>query len=263
MIRIAETENRVAVPPAVEVMNVPVVPLESYGQALASIEDAIESRRKAFWVAVNPQKIYRAWKDPQLMDVLKRADVGICDGVGVSIASRILNGRGIPRCTGCDLFFRLLPLAARKGWGVFLLGASPESNRVACLRLRERHPDLRIVGRRDGYFDDSSSVIEEINASGAEMLFVAMGSPKQEYWISRHREAIDASFCMGVGGSFDVASGAAPRAPKAFRKTGTEFLFQLMREPRKRWKRQKVYFLFMLRVIGRRLAGLTNGRAEA
>jgi N-acetylglucosaminyldiphosphoundecaprenol N-acetyl-beta-D-mannosaminyltransferase len=185
--------------------------------------------------------------------------------VGISIASRVLYGRSIKRCTGCDLFFRLLSLACRKEWGVYLLGASAESNAAARSGLKSKYPDLKIVGWQDGYFEDSGAVIEQINRSKAKLLFVAMGSPKQEYWIRQHRHLIDASFCMGVGGSFDIASGQLARAPKVFRMTGTEFLYRLLREPRKRWRIQKVLFPYFLRIIEKKLVDLLiseEGRAD-
>lgn len=243
------------IPRAVNVAGVPVVPFESYDQALACIEATVEAREKTFWVAINPQKCFRAWHESDLLDLLNRADVGICDGVGVSIAARILHGQGIRRCTGCDLFLKVLPYAAKKRWGIFMLGASAESNAGACARLGQTYPDLRIVGRQDGYFTDSARVVEQINASGADLVFVAMGSPTQEYWIAKHRDQIDAPFCMGVGGSFDVVSGRIRRAPAIFRKTGTEWLFQLLTEPHKRFKRQTVYVPFMLRVVSKKLLG--------
>jgi len=245
----------ITAPRPLDVAGLRVVPFESYDHALACIESTIESGDRAFWVAVNPQKCFRAWHESKLLNILNRADVAICDGVGMSLAARILHGRTITRCTGCDLFFRLMPLAATRGWRVFLLGASPESNSLACSRLRQKYPGLQIVGSQDGFFEDSSIVIDRINSSKADMLFVAMGSPKQEYWLWQHRREINAAFCMGVGGSLDVASGVLQRAPSIFRKTGTEFLFQLITEPRTRWKRQKVYFPFMLRIIGRKLSG--------
>lgn len=243
------------IPRAVNVAGVPVVPFQSYDQALACIEATVEAREKTFWVAINPQKCFRAWHESNLLDLLNRADVGICDGVGVSLAARILHGQAIKRCTGCDLFLKVLPYAARKGWGVFMLGASAESNAGACARLEQTYPDLRIVGRQDGYFTDSARVVEQINVSGADLVFVAMGSPTQEYWIAKHRDQIDAPFCMGVGGSFDVVSGRIRRAPAIFRKTGTEWLFQLLTEPHKRFKRQTVYVPFMLRVVSKKLLG--------
>lgn len=243
------------IPTPIDIMGVPVVPFESYDQALRCIEEAIDLSRKSFWVAINPIKIYHAWYKPELLNLLRNADVGICDGVGVSIASKILHGRSIERCTGCDLFFRILSLASRKKWRVFMLGASTESNDAARSELQKTYPDLRIVGWQDGYFEDSWTVIEKINSSGADLLFVAMGSPKQEHWIWQHRKAIEVDFCMGVGGSFDIASGGLRRAPKVFRMTGTEFLYRLMKEPRKRWRIQKVLFSYFLRVIQRRLFG--------
>lgn len=254
-------ERPTVAPKSIDVAGARVTQFESYDQALSCIGQAVESRRKTFWVAVNPQKCYRAWHEPQLFEVLNQADVGICDGVGVSIAAKILHGERIHRVTGCDLFFRILELAAQRGWGVFMLGASPESNACASEKLCERFPGLRIVGRQDGFFEDSDGVIEQINASGADLLFVAMGSPTQEYWIAEHRDRIDAAFCMGVGGSFDVASGTIKRAPAFFRKTGTEWLFQLLTEPHKRFKRQTVYVPFMLKVLRARLSG-SNGSTK-
>ena len=245
-------------PEPVCVAGVPIVPFQSYDQALRCIEETIESRRKAFWVAINPQKVFRAWHEHDLLDILNRADVGICDGIGVSVASRVLLGRRIHRVTGCDLFFRLLPFTARKGWRVFMLGASEESNARACLNLRQRYPDLQIVGSQSGYFKHSVSVIEHINSTEADLLFVAMGSPAQEYWISRHHKHLNVPFCMGVGGSFDVASGLSRRAPAIFRRTGTEWFYQLVTQPHRRLKRQLVYVPFLLRVIGKRLCG-SNG----
>jgi len=249
------------IPAPINVAGAPVMPFNSYDQALACIDRAIEAGRKTFWVAINPQKCYRAWHERELLDVLNRADVGICDGVGVSIAAKVLCGQRLPRVTGCDLFFRLLAHAVQRDWGVFMLGASAESNASASEKLCQRFPGLRIVGRQDGFFEDSDAVIDRINASKADLLFVAMGSPTQEYWICEHRDKIDALFCMGVGGSFDVASGRIKRAPAVFRKTGTEWLFQLLTEPHKRFRRQTIYVPFMLRVLSVKLSG-SNGSTQ-
>lgn len=242
-------------PAPLDIMGLPVMPFESYEHVLTCVEQTIELRNRSFCIAMNPIKIYRAWHEPELVDLLRRAQYCICDGVGVSIAARILHRRGIQRITGCDLFLRLLGLASSRQWGVYLLGASPQSNAAARSRLQEMYPNLRIVGSHDGFFEDSLAVVEQINASGADLLFVAMGSPKQEYWIGRHRDAILATFCMGVGGSFDIAAGSLRRAPKAFRVTGTEFLFRLMMEPRKRFSQQIILSRFLLRVIARRVFG--------
>ena len=138
----------------------------------------------------------------------------------------------------------------------FLLGASAESNAAARSKLKTMYPDLSLAGWQDGYFKDSSTVINKINSSGAKILFVAMGSPKQEYWIWQNWNSITVNFCMGVGGSFDIAAGNLNRAPKIFRATGTEFLFRLAKEPYKRWKIQKKLFPYFLRVIGKKLVDM-------
>ncbi len=257
--QIAQTETphskgRFWIPRSLDIVGLPVTPFKTYDQALTCIENAIASDCKCFCAAVNPIKIYNAWRDPELKHLLQQVDILICDGVGVVRASQILYGQKIQRITGCDLFFELLLMAARRQWGIFLLGASAQSNSAAGMALQAMYPALKIAGSQDGFFEDSEQVVEDINASGAKMLFVAMGSPKQEQWICRHRESIKANFCMGVGGSFDVAAGRVKRAPKFFRMTGTEFLFRFVLEPRKRLSQQKALLNFVSRVIFTRLS---------
>ena len=227
-----------SLPQALSIMGVPVVPFESYAHALACIEARIAARRKTFCVAINPEKVYRAVRSGRLLSVLRQANIGICDGTGVALAVRLLYGRTITRCTGVDLFLELLAASPKKGWKVFLLGASEDANARACDQLTRRHPGLRIAGRHHGYFDASEPVIERINASGADLLFVALGSPRQEFWITQNRAAIEVPFCMGVGGTLDVAAGSVKRAPGLCRRTGTEFLYRLIRQPgriRRQW----------------------------
>jgi len=241
-------------PQALSIMGIPVVPFDSYGHAAQCVEEAMRTGRKSFCVAINPEKIQRARVEPELEQILREADFTICDGIGVAIAARLMYGRRIKRCTGVDFFFELIQAAEEKGWRVFLLGASPDSNRGAYERLCRSHPRLRIVGRQDGYFKDDEEVLRRINDSGADLLFVAMGSPRQEYWISRYRNRLTAAFCMGVGGTFDVISGKAKRAPAVFRKTGTEFLYRLMSDP-KRWRRQLALPAFLMSVLKRSVVG--------
>lgn len=244
---VATTQAELSLEP-LSILGVGVLPFGLYDEAVAYVERTITSGQKSFGVAINPEKLYQAAQDDELMAALAQADMCICDGVGVALAARLLHGRWLKRCTGCDLFFRLIARAAEKGWRVFLLGASPESNEGACDVLIRRYPGLRIAGRRDGYFTESGEVVRQVNASGADLLFVAMGSPRQELWIAEHRQELDAPFCMGVGGTFDVVSGKARRAPAVFRRTGTEFLFRLLSNPA-RWRRQAVLPLFLLKVL--------------
>jgi N-acetylglucosaminyldiphosphoundecaprenol N-acetyl-beta-D-mannosaminyltransferase len=235
-------------PDSVSILGTRVNIFGSYDHAIQVIRRRISSRQPTFCVAINPEKVYRATRDPGLSRVLDTAHVRICDGVGISLASMLLYRRRLPRCTGIDLFLRLISLSAEEGWKVFLLGASPQSNAAASRALMNTYPTLKIVGRQDGYFKNSSAVVDQINQSRADLLFVAMGTPRQELWISERMPHLRASFCMGVGGSLDVVGGAGKRAPALFRKTGTEWFFRLLVQP-SRLQRQMVLPLFMVEIL--------------
>ena len=239
---------------SLDIFGIPVTQLESYRHAEDMIVQRIRDQQKTFCVAINPEKIYRSQKDKNLMALINSANFHICDGVGVVAAARILHRKKIGRVTGVQLFLNLMARAEKEGLKVFLLGASPESNEGACQKLKEMHPGLKVVGRQDGYFKDDQQVVKQINDSGADMLFVALGTPRQEKWIALHRDAINAPYCMGVGGTFDIVSGRVEWAPKFFRKTGTEFLYRLICEP-KRIKRQMVLPKFAFLVLKARLTG--------
>lgn len=242
-----------------EVLGIPLTILASYEDTVRHVLTRIRNRQKTFCVAINPEKIHRAQSDRELRDLIQQADFHICDGVGAAMAARLLHGRKVARITGVQLFLDLIRAAEEHALGVFLLGASPESNAEARRRLLDTHPRLRIVGSRDGYFRDDCEVVEQINASGADMLFVAMGSPRQERWIASHRHQIEAPYCMGVGGTLDVVSGRVRWAPPICRKTGTEFLYRLISEPR-RWKRYTTVPPFLFQVIRR--ACRARGRSD-
>jgi len=243
-------------PPSVSILGIQVSDFRSPDEAVRTIEQRIDSGERTFCVAINPEKVYRAAHDVRLKRAVNSAHVRICDGIGVSLASWLLYGRRLARCTGIDLFLKLVDLSARRGWKVFLLGASPEVNEAACRELVKAFPALTIAGRRNGYFETSLDVIENINNSGADLLFVAMGSPRQEFWISEHMLRLKATFCMGVGGSLDVVSGLVKRAPASFRNTGTEWLYRLLTDPQ-RLRRQLALPCFAwdtLRAMARRWA---------
>jgi N-acetylglucosaminyldiphosphoundecaprenol N-acetyl-beta-D-mannosaminyltransferase len=173
----------------------------------------------------------------------------ICDGVGIALAARLLLGERISRCTGVQLFFHLLREAAERRWKVFLLGASPESSELACSKLSRMYPRLRIVDYAHGYFQDSSAIVRRINESQADLLFVAMGSPKQEFWISENRSRINAVFCMGIGGTLDVVSGKARWAPDWVRRCGLEWAYRTIHRPHKLFPRLLTGILFALRTF--------------
>jgi len=249
-------------PESLTVLGVPLSLFASYEDAVDQILARVKRREKTLCVAVNPEKVYRAQRDEDLRRLLEQADLHLCDGVGVTIAARLLHGRRVTRVTGIQLFLNLMGAAEAHRLGVFLLGASAESNLGACRRLRKQHPRLRIVGSQDGYFQDCEAVVRQINKSQADMLFVAMGSPKQEQWMVARRQELQTPFCMGVGGTFDVVSGRVAWAPAICRKTGTEFLYRLIREPG-RWRRQSCLPAFMFQVLRCALVGVPAERAPA
>lgn len=220
----------------------------TYDDVIELIHQRIRSGAQTFCVAVNPEKLYKAARNPKLQNALRSADIRVCDGIGISLASILLYRRPIPRCTGIDLFLRLIRLSAEKGLRIFVLGASPEVNEAGCLALIKAHPGLKIVGRHHGYVEDFDPIIHSINQSGAELLFVAMGSPRQEFWISENRRRLSPPFCMGIGGSLDVMSGRVRRAPTVFRVIGAEWLYRLISEP-SRFRRQVVLPVFAMDVL--------------
>jgi N-acetylglucosaminyldiphosphoundecaprenol N-acetyl-beta-D-mannosaminyltransferase len=243
---------------SLNILGIPLSVTTSYPDTVAKILGRIWHRRKTFCVAINPEKVYRAQTDREERELLHQADLHICDGVGTAIAARLLHNRKIVRITGIQLFLDLVAAAEEHDLGVFLLGASPESNAGACRELHNRHPRLRIVGNQDGYFKSDRDVLEKINASGADMVFVAMGSPRQEKWIAEHLHEVDAPYLMGVGGSIDVVSGNVPWAPPVWRKTGTEFVYRVLREPW-RWRRTICKVQFGMRVLHHALLGPATG----
>lgn len=211
------------------------------------INKIIESRKASFVVAINPEKIMKAQRDRNLLELLNSAAIQIPDGVGVLMASRMKGGSIRTRVTGIDLMHRICVEGAKRGYKLFLLGAKPGVAARAGDILKEKYNGLNIVGIENGYFEDENKLIEDIRKSGADVLFVAMGSPKQEYWIKANMERLGVPLLMGVGGSYDVICGNIKRAPQWMCKFGIEWLYRLIKEPW-RYKRMAVLPKFLLRV---------------
>jgi N-acetylglucosaminyldiphosphoundecaprenol N-acetyl-beta-D-mannosaminyltransferase len=224
-------------PPPLPILNAAVTPFASRAHAIRCISARVLGGGRAFCVAINAAKLYYARHRAEMARALASADYWLCDGVGAVMAARLLRGVTIRRCT--DGFLEeLMSEARRNEWKVFLLGATPESNQGAADALRRQYPGLQVVGRRDGYFEDSEDVVRRVNESRAQVLVVGMGSPRQEVWVAQHLDRLQPPCIVTVGGALDVLSGRVKRAPRLFRRTGTEFLYRLFAEPgRKRWAR--------------------------
>lgn len=225
-------------------------------QTLARIDGLIETRGFAQHVAINAAKLVAMRSDDQLREIVRRCEVISADGQSVVWASRLLGDPLPTRVAGIDLMHELLARAEQRGYGVFILGAKPDVLECACERILERHPRLRLVGRRDGYFSpaDDAAVAQEIKVARPDILFVAISSPRKEYWLGLHGREIDVPFVMGVGGSVDVIAGITRRAPRVLQRLGIEWLYRLAQEPRRLWRRYLVTNALFLSMLARELA---------
>ena len=212
---------------------------------------AIESGGYLHQVSINAAKVVAVRRDRVLRGVLARAGLVSADGVSILLAARLLGSPLPERVTGIDLMQRLVALAEERGHGVYLLGARPEALAAAIGTLRDRHPRLVIAGHRDGYFGaaDEGRVTAAIRSSDAELLFVAMGSPRTEHWLGAHGPELGVSVAMGVGGSFDVLAGRAGRAPATVQRLGLEWLYRLVQEPRRLARRNLMSVTFVALLV--------------
>lgn len=207
-------------------------------------------------IAVNPEKVMKASQDPVLLKQLQTTSLLIPDGIGVVFAIR-LGGLGkAHRVPGAELMPKLCERAALKGYKIFLFGASPEVNEGTTITLRAQYPALNIVGARHGYIQEADMpvLIKDINASQADLLFLALGSPKQELWMSKYLPRLHVKVCQGVGGTFDVIAGRVKRAPAIFRTMHLEWFYRLLAQP-SRILRQTALLLFALQVLRKRMLG--------
>ena len=221
---------------------------ENYDELIPKLFHNIDDKKKSLVVAINPEKLMKAKEDPELKALLNRAEFQIPDGIGVIIASKLIKGNITSRITGIDMMDRIVREAARTEKTIFLYGAKPGVADKAAKQLQQTYPNLIVAGTQDGYEQDNDKVIETINKAKPDILFVAMGSPKQEQWIEQHRDNLYPTLYQGVGGSFDVLAGNVKRAPAAFQKFGAEWLYRLLKEP-SRLKRQMNLPKFLFEVF--------------
>lgn len=221
-------------PQRVNVLGVPVDAVDMR-QAVDAVDRMLRGDRAQAVIAVNPEKVINAQSDAALLQRLHGAGLLIPDGIGVVIACRLLGLARMRRVPGAELMPELCELAQRRGRSVFLFGAAPDVNAAACAELRARYPGLRIAGARHGYVDDAGqdALIDAINASGADILFVALGSPRQELWMDQYLPRLRVKVCQGVGGTFDVLAGRVRRAPLLWRRLHLEWLYRLLAQPRR------------------------------
>jgi N-acetylglucosaminyldiphosphoundecaprenol N-acetyl-beta-D-mannosaminyltransferase len=189
-------------------------------------------------VVVNVAKLVHMQNDAVLRDSVKACDLINIDGMGVVLGARFC-GHYIPeRVAGVDLFHNLLEMSAKRDFPVFLLGAEQEIVEKTAKNVEALYPNLKIAGIHHGYFwDDEEAVVNKIRESGAKLLFVAITSPKKENFINKWQDKLGVDFVMGVGGTFYVVAGKVKRAPVWMQNYGLEWLYRVIQEPGRMWKR--------------------------
>lgn len=232
-------------------------------EAMAVFHQLMDEPGCSMIVTPNSEIVMAASKDEEMKALLDEADLTIPDGIGLVYASKILKQPLTERVTGIDLADAALAALAKEGKSVYFLGSKPDGGegisvaQMAARRKEAEYEGLVVSGTHDGYFspEEEERIVREINDSGASLLLVALGSPKQEKFIRRHRGELNVKVAMGVGGSLDVWAGTLKRAPEFYRKHGLEWLYRLIQEP-SRYKRMAVLPLFMIKVI------VTKGRKK-
>ena len=234
----------------VKILDVPVHPL-TMQEAVSVLGKSIANGEQAFVVTANAEIIMMCQQDADYKKIVSQdAQLVLPDGAGAVWAGRHLGYKVPERVAGFDLYCNLLKEAAAKGYKAYFFGGSPGIAEAAKTKSEELYPSVQVVGCRNGYFkeEESQAIIDEINASGADMLFAALGAPKQEKWLVRYRDQLKPKILMGIGGSFDVFAGKMERAPKWMQDASLEWLFRLYKQP-SRFMRMMALPKFVLKVI--------------
>lgn len=223
-------------------------------EALARVMAMLEGNSPGKVYTPNSEIIMEATRNPELMDILNGADLLVADGAGVVLASRILNQPVSQKVSGIDLIKRILINTDLRPVSFFIFGGKPGVAEQASINILSEFPRANIVGFRNGYFssEEEEEILRKINEAKPEIVLVGLGAPKQEKWIHENARKLNCKVLMGIGGSIDVFAGTAQLAPEFMRKAGLEWLFRLMKEPR-RYKRMLDLPRFMMLTIKERL----------
>jgi N-acetylglucosaminyldiphosphoundecaprenol N-acetyl-beta-D-mannosaminyltransferase len=215
----------------------------SMEETLQTVEGFVRTGQPHQHVVVNVDKLVKASHDPELRRIINDCALVNVDGMPVVWASRLLGKPLKERVAGVDLFEALMQRAGEKGWRVFLLGAREEVVSQVAATYQRKYPRLVLAGYRNGYWKgelEETQVVEQIREARPDLLFVAISSPKKEQFLGRYQAEMKIPFAMGVGGTFDVAIGRVRRAPLWMQKSGLEWFYRFLQEPRRMFRR---YFI--------------------
>lgn len=216
--------------------------------ALAWVERMVTTADRGRIVTLNTTGMMMAEADDFLRCYVQNAELVVADGQPLVWTSPLF-GPGLPeRVAGIDLFDRMAAQAALRGWSIYLLGAEEQTIAHAARILQKRHPGLKVAGRHHGFLgDQTEEVVAEIAASGASLLFVGMGMPRQEQFLAAYWGQLGVDVAIGVGGTFEVITGNLQRAPAIIQRMGLEWAFRLCQEPRRLTGRYAATFLWLAR----------------
>jgi N-acetylglucosaminyldiphosphoundecaprenol N-acetyl-beta-D-mannosaminyltransferase len=240
----------------VDMLGVPLARINMEG-ALERIDQFIQDRSPHMVVTSDTPSIVRAHDDAEYQEIVRAADMVTADGRGVIWMARVLGLPVTERVSGVDLVERICARAREKAYSVYLLGALPGVAEEAARALESRCPGLKVVGTHHGYFtsEEEPKVVRRIVEAKPDIIFVALGAPRQEKWIRRHMAELQAPVAIGVGGSFDVLAGRVPRAPQWMQKTGLEWLYRLARDPKRlprMWALPRLMWMTLWEALRRR-----------
>lgn len=203
-------------------------------------------------VTINPEMISAAHSKPEFAKIIDQAELVVPDGIGVELGLKIL-GHNVRRIAGVELGKALIVKFSEENKSVAMIGAKPEVINLAVKNLKEELPNLNVVYSHDGYFSEDDTILDEVVKASPDLILVALGSPKQEFFINQLKAKLPRATMIGLGGSFDVWAGVVKRAPKIYQKLGLEWLYRTLKEP-KRFKRIfPTLPLFVLKVLNERL----------
>lgn len=222
-------------------------------EAVSKAMELIAARRGGYAVTPNPEIVWLCRKNNELKVAIEGASIVLADGIGIIKGAAILKTPLKERIPGIDYATALMSELAQKGGTVFLLGAKPGIAEKAAKMLEKAHKDLRIIGVADGYFKDEAPIVESLKTLDPDLILVCLGSPKQELFMARNKNAVR-GMMIGLGGSLDVYSGMVERAPEKWRKLGLEWLYRLIKEPKRIGRMMKLP-LFLIAVLWRRVRG--------
>lgn len=225
----------------VDVLRVGVSAISLAG-ALAEIERWVKEGEHHYVCVTSVHGVVESQTDPELLDIHNRSGLTIPDGMPVYWSGKLAGSQDIERMRGSDFMLAVCELAAERGWSNYFYGGAPGTAELLAQRLQRRFPGLRVAGLHSPPFRpltdaENDAIVDEINGTGAELVWIGLSTPKQERFMATNVGRLDAAALIGVGMAFDVHAGLLPEAPRVIQKSGFEWLYRIYNEPRRLWRR--------------------------